>query len=295
MVNSTWQRVWGTLLVLACGAFARADDIFGNRTATPTRLLGVWEATCVTESSSRYGFNSTPIESDALRLCFSKVDLEVVEQGHKSGTREFYVAPPTGESVPTQALYYAVNKGDGVFRQVPVSLTRVPVLMRDRLVEFDTLSMTLSTSDDLFSHAYVPERPQVTRMVYFRKVRTDLTERTLPIDEAEQLFPEEICGRWQAYSQNDPLELMLDGKRLVFSSHRGARTRSYDYVPDGGRSTLFLPLDGDENLFVGLHAKHSADDRTLEIRLVPKVSRWLEEILPEAARGQPKLVFHLSE
>ncbi len=40
------------------------------------------------------------------------------------------------------------------------------------------------------------------RMIYFRKLHADVTDRLLPIDDVEQVFPEDILGQWNLASNS---------------------------------------------------------------------------------------------
>ncbi len=52
-----------------------------------------------------------------------------------------------------------------------------------------------------------------------------------------------------------------------------------------------LPLDGSDGLFVRLPISLPPRTNTLRIQLVPKVRRWLADVLPEQASDEALLVF----
>jgi len=272
-----------------------ADDIYGNRTATPTRLTGDWVIQSIVESSERYGVQSDSAKNESLRLRFSKDRVEVHEAGQKATTWRYFVAPQRNAFFPSQSFYYEVDANAGVFSRLTVDLKRYAVLTHNQMVECDNLSVTLSSSDTLFSDTYVPPRSQTTRQIYFRKVRAEFNGRLLPQDTAEQVFPEDIFGQWtMASSSGDghELTLTLDERGLEFSAHGTSRQQAFDYVPGEHEGWLMLPLDGGNNLFVVLPVTLAAGNTTLQLQLVPKVRRWLADILPEKVNDTATLTFN---
>jgi hypothetical protein len=288
------------LVVTAMCTCAKADDIYGNRVATPTRLFGRWEIVRIVEWSERYGMKDIPIESsNVLNLRFSHNTFEILENNNKTEARDFYVAPPRVEYIDTQPFFYETGSGDSVFRKVDAHLERIEVLVGERLLEFDALYFKVSSQDSLFPATFIPKKPQLTRHIYFKKIREDITDRILPKDNAEEIFPEEVSGRWVANSISltlvDTQSLLGSEQSATFSTTLGSRRRAYEYVPTGASGAMFLPLDGKEDCFTRLKTTYSPENNTLKVELVPEVRRWLKDILPALSEKTTSFVFQRAQ